>query len=394
MHMDTRLEGWAFVEAIYESSVESCGSPLELRLFDPQFSEHLDEDWLSRATAKSGITPAEIRSMISNGLLKRWPGQNGSQNFTLYSEKQAEVVKQLLSNPRYGNEEVRHIVDEWNTFLEQIVMTEPPYEDMNISDYEHFRRRSNEMVEIFETKADFSDAQGNPLGQDRLAQTLKNEQQKLSEWRFIRDFVHEHSEEELSPEYDQAWRKRLFQLRFVDEFVRIQTAHQFVRQIEMGYSPEVEFDGFETRGEEVVFTNLNWQFTLGRLRASRMEGSKFPLRTPDFNLTERGLELTGKPSPGQYQQLFSNYRLNDLFTRLEALGNDLWNPAVSIGSVKCPECDQSFVRVVASKVYCSDACRNRAKSRRYRQRDPERARLIQARYWNTAYGADLAGEEQ
>lgn len=389
MHIDTQHEGWAFVEALYESSIENCGNPLELRLFDPQLSEYLNEEWLSQATEKIGITPAEIRSMVSDGLLRKWQGHNGHKNFTLYSEKQAEVIKQLLANPRYSKEEVCHIVDEWNTFLEQIIMQEPSYDDMDISEYEHFRRRSKEMVEMFRSKAEFSDAEGNPLEEERLAQILNNEQQKTSQWEFICDFVHERSEEELPPKFHQKWRKLLFHLRFVDEFVRIQTAHQFVKQIEMGYSPEVEFDGFMAQGEEVVFKNLNWQYTLHRLQASRMEGNKFPLRTPDFNLTERGLELIGKPLPAEYQELFTRYRMGDLFARLEGLGNEFWNPVLNIGKVLCPVCNCSFERIVASKVYCSDVCRSRAKSRRYRERDPERARSVQARYWNTAYGADL-----
>jgi hypothetical protein len=120
-----------------------------------------------------------------------------------------------------------------------------------------------------------------------------------------------------------------------------------------------------------------------------MEGHRFPLRTPDFNLTEKGLELVGTPSPSEYQELFTRHRLDDLFSRLHVMGSDLWNPSVTIGTVQCPECNGIFVRTVASKVYCKDACRIRAKSRRYRERDPERARTNQARYWNNAYGADL-----
>jgi hypothetical protein len=46
------------------------------------------------------------------------------------------------------------------------------------------------------------------------------------------------------------------------------------------------------------------------------------------------------------------------------------------------------MRKVAARVYCTDACRARAKSQRYRDRDPERARLNQARYWS-GYGEDM-----
>jgi hypothetical protein len=92
-------------------------------------------------------------------------------------------------------------------------------------------------------------------------------------------------------------KKILFRLRFVDEFIRMQNAQRMVVQLEQGYSPEVEFDGWSQRGSEVTLTHLNWRSTLVQSRRGRIEGNRFPLRTPDFNLSERGLELLGKPSP-------------------------------------------------------------------------------------------------
>jgi hypothetical protein len=130
-----------------------------------------------------------------------------------------------------------------------------------------------------------------------------------------------------------------------------------------------------------------------QLRRSRIEGNRFPLRTPDFNLNEHGLELIGRPSPTDYEALFTLYRLDELFRELERMGNDLWEPALPTGTVACPQCGQSFVRKVAAKVYCTDACRARAKSQRYRDRDPERARLNQASYWST-YEADLSDDRR
>jgi hypothetical protein len=153
----------------------------------------------------------------------------------------------------------------------------------------------------------------------------------------------------------------------------------------------LEFAGWSQGGDEVTLTHLNWRSTLVQWRQSRIEGNRFPLRTPDFNLTERGLELLGKPSPADYEALFTRYHLSDLFGELERMGDDFWEPALPTGAVACPQCGTSFERKVAAKVYCSDACRSRAKSQRYRDRDPERARLNQARYWS-AYGGDLSGD--
>ena len=270
---------------------------------------------------------------------------------------------------------------------------EPAYDDTDVGEYEHFRRRANEMVELFRGKAEYNDAIGNALDEERLAQIQNDQRDKLAQWELIRDFVDGHAEAELPEGFQKTWKKLLFRLRFVDEAIRLQEAQRMVVQLEQGYSPEVEFDGWSQRDAELTLAHLNWRSTLVQLRRSRIEGNRFPLRTPDFNLTEHGLELVGKPSPFEYQELFTHYRLVDLFRELERMGEDLWEPALPIGTVTCPQCGTNFIRNVASKIYCTDACRARAKSQRYRDRNPERARLNQARYW-IAYGDDLAGDDK
>jgi len=386
MEMQEGLGEWSVAEVLYESSLKHYGVPVELRMFDPQFSENLNEQWLAQAAAQYGITAAEIEAWARDGLLRKWPGPNGATNFTLYTEKQAQILKGLFSSPRFSKEEVAHVADEWNSYLE-MVREEPAYDDMNVSDYAHFRRRAGEMVEVFQRKAEYSDVQGNPLGDERLAEIVAEQREKLSQWELIRDLVASRSEAELPEGFQKAWKKVLFRLRFVDEVIRLQEAQRMVVQVEQGYSPEVEFDGWSQRGAELTLTHLNWHSTLVQWRRSRFEGARFPLRTPEFNLSEHGLELLGRPSPAEYQELFARYRLNDLFRELERMGSDLWEPALATGTVACPRCGTPFVRNVASKVYCTDACRARAKSQRYRDRDPERARLNQARYWST-YGGD------
>lgn len=188
MQMQEDIGEWAIAEVLYESSLKHYGVAVELRLFDPQFSENLNEAWLSQAAGQYGITPAKIETWARDGLLRKWPGPNGATNFTLYSEKQVQVLKGLLSNPRYSKEEVAHIADEWNSYLE-MVREEPPYDDLETSDYLHFQRRAGEMVEVFRGKAEYSDAQGNPLGDERLAQIHNEQREKLAQWELIWNFV-------------------------------------------------------------------------------------------------------------------------------------------------------------------------------------------------------------
>src|SRR6266496_1963904 len=115
--------------------------------------------------------------------------------------------------------------------------------------------------------------------------------------------------EELSPKLREAIHRQLFRLRSVDEYVRVIMAQQFEAVISRGYSPEVTFDAFSYQGAEVTFSRLNWDSTLRAFRETRKEGKSFPLRTPAFNVSERGIELLSKPSPEQYAQLHKEYSL-------------------------------------------------------------------------------------
>jgi len=118
MEMREDLGEWAVAEVLYESSLKHYGVPVELRMFDPQFSENLNEAWLAQVSEQYGISLTEIEEWARDGLLKKWPGPNGGTNFTLYSEKQVQILKVLLANPRLSKEEVAHIADEWNSYLE------------------------------------------------------------------------------------------------------------------------------------------------------------------------------------------------------------------------------------------------------------------------------------
>ena len=93
MEMQEDLGKWAAAEVLYESSLKHYGVPVELRMFDPQFSENLNEAWLAQVTEQYGIMSTEIEAWARDGLLRKWSGPNRGTNFTLYSEKQAQVLK-------------------------------------------------------------------------------------------------------------------------------------------------------------------------------------------------------------------------------------------------------------------------------------------------------------
>lgn len=359
-------------------------------MFDTQFCESLQEDWLAAAVEPSGITRAELNWMIGEGLLRRWTSPTGKEGFLIYTEKQALIAKKLHDSGRYPIEELRHIFSDWNSFLEGAVIDNPAYDSLDVDDYEHFRRRATEMALLFEEEMNCTDLEEFPLPAQQLACQKREAVEKLRLWRRIRNEVSTHTESELTPEFQKAWRKQLFQLRWVDEWCRLITGQEFSTQVEQGYSVEVSFQSSRWREGVTTLGDLSWDRTLKRFKDTINEGETFPLRTPDFNLTERGIEFLKTPSPAEYQVLHEKYQLAELSRLLEEKGPGLWVcDLAASGRGKCAECGKVFERTKASRKFCEDPrCRNRARARRWREADPERNRLAQAKYYRAIYPED------
>ena len=377
-------DGNRFLDELYDATTKNGGTALGFRIFDVQLSGSLTEEWLRGALQGEGITPEEADWMIGEALLRKRTNSAGDCGYILYTPYQAEVLKKLKGTGRYDQEELHHTMNDWDDYLEAIVMEEPSYDDESIPDYQHFVRRAREMRELFE------EDEGRPrpdiIAPEQWLVQQADAQKKLKMWRKVCGIVESTAEEDLSSNFRSSVHRQLFHLRWWDEFVRVNMAKRFETAITQGYSTDVTFSGWSSQGDEFTLENINWASSIRMYQQTRREGKTFPLRTPDFNVTARGLEFLTTPSPDRYAELYSSYRLNDLTAALAEVGPDLWSiQQPSTGDSLCPECTKPFERTSPKRVYCSERCQKRAKSRRWRQSDPERARSAQARYWKTAY---------
>lgn len=375
-------EGGFSVDDLFYASAHHGGAPVQFSLFDVQLCGSLSAAWLTGELEAAGMPSNQAKWMIDENLLSCWVNSEKEKGYLLYTLQQAQTLRTLVETGRYGTEELRHIMNEWDDYLEAIVMVEPAYDDMSVSDYQHLLRRANEMVKMFQ-EDDHNEAQFIVPTEERQRQTARY-QSNQTHWETIVRLLEKHSDEELPPRLRELFDHNLFQLRWWDEFVRLNMAGQFEAVILQGYSPEVTFGGFSAHGLEFTLSNIDWFSTLRRYRDTRSEGKQFPLRAPDFHVTERGVEFVKTPSPTRYAEIYSQYQLGQLSSALEELGPSVWSPTeLPLGDTTCPECQERFDRGSPRKVYCSDGCRKRAKSRRWRERDPERARLCQAKYWKS-----------
>lgn len=325
--------------------------------------------------------------MIAGKLLRRVKDGAGKEGFLLYTEQQARLAKEMQTTGRYTDAELQHIFSEWNDFLEMLSADDFAYDNMDVDDYESWRRRTREMTDFFADDIVRMEDGFCPVPAEHLESHKADARKQHSEWLRMRDYFAVRSDADLKPLQREGWRKGLHEVRFSDEMSRIWMAQPYKAQIEQGYSIEVTFRGWETKSfSETTFRNIDWCFTLERFKGTRNEGKAFPLRTPDFNLTERGLELLSPLSPDAYKELHEKYRLDELFALVAEQGPALWDCDLSAtGRGTCAECGAIFERTTSSRLYCSQRCRGRNKSRRYRESDPERARRAQAKHYKEAY---------
>src|SRR5262249_35954957 len=151
-----------------------------------------------------------------------------------------------IFSKRYTVEELRHIMTDWDDYLEAVVMDEPPYDDFQVSDFEHFKRRVKENISHFEFDEERYRERPDYLTPEGYENQKTLVADRLAYWRRVDRVIKGKSEDELSPRLRDAIHRQLFHLRWLDEFVRINMTQQFETAIKEGYSTEVSFDGFST----------------------------------------------------------------------------------------------------------------------------------------------------
>lgn len=368
----------SFLDELYDESVMAHGEPIGFHLFDTGLSRHIDVDWLLQEV--KGVTEDELNEFFRSGLIKKWTDEDGESGFLLYTAEQLRTLKQLKSSGIYENDELQNIMERWHVDIE-CTLEVLPYDDPGIPDFDHYRRRISEHLE--ETKQQLVWKLESPEDLKDIDWLLQ-EQQRYE--RVLRR-LNSSDSTNLSERMQHAISRNLFRMRWIDEWVRIGNAEKFRSAVQQGFSPEVFFSSYVHKAESFEFVRIDWDLTLRDFARVRSRGKKFPLRTPKFTVTDAGITFKQPLTPEDYKEVYERYNINLMLDVLQKLGPGLWHD-VSESSIRgsCEECKAAFDRTLAAKRYCSDKCRSRAKQRRYRERDPERARLAQAKYWKNYLG--------
>lgn len=375
---------WAMVDALYEVPMETYGQPLGLGLFDPQVLAPLD--WLVTQTQ---ISKEEVLRLVEEGVLPRRKGADGEAGFILYTEAQLRLMNEIRSLGRYSDDELEHIIRYENRLIDGCFLEVSPYDNKDIPDLEIFKLRiQQEIDELAEEQAALQIPDRlSSFSVSEIQEKLENLAKERARLQKVAHFYHDRSENDLSESQKKMYKKALFRLQWREEWFRILSVNEFEAQIRQGYSPEFILLGYATDEQDrYEFGPPDWGETLAMYMDSRSRGRRFPLRTPDFVLTEDGMTLNAGVTPDRYSELYVRYRLSQLFSLVAQLGKELWNPPeLAKGLEKCLACDTIFESDNPKRRYCSKECRESAKHKRWRERDPERAREANARYYARHY---------
>jgi hypothetical protein len=373
------LKPFEVLDQLYEQSCAAYGEPIGFHLFDVEFCGGINFDWLFKQVISCGVTEQELKQLIDSGVVRTWSNPRGDHGFLLSTPEQVKTFKNLQRLGRYSDEELRHIMSRWDIDIE-CTLEVVPYDDPQVDEIEHYRRRLAEHID--ETRLQINYLNRDILAPDERRSRLEHFNDELRKCESAARRINSSDSVTLTPDVRNNIHRALFRMRWVDEWVRINNSDKFRSAILQGFSPEVFFSSYSQGSDGFTFDHIDWKTTLQRVRHLRSIGKRFPSRTPDFDLTEIGMTLHNQLAPETYANIYERYQLGELAKAIEEMGGDLWNPRKDLPDrPTCAECGSTFVRALAAKQYCSAKCRSRAKQRRYRERDPERARLNQARYW-------------
>jgi hypothetical protein len=375
-------DGW------YENSIADSGQPIEFRLFDREVCKGFDSEWLFREVKEGEICREQFDRIIGSEIIPKWHDSSGGEGFLLYAPEQLKTVKVLQDSGRYSDPELRHFVESWNEKIECTVEV-IPYDELGGDEY---------IVYCAHVEKEIEDLQRHEKTLKHVGaeydSSAKEFDQQLANWEKTAIWLDRYRSGDVPLDVRKRISRRLFRLRMMNEIVRISDIGTMRGAILQGYSPEVFFSQYESSWTDFRPIAVNWQFTLTQVQASRSRGKEFPLRTPEFDLTETGLQLRRPLRPDDYGRLYENYKLDQLQVEIQRLASELWRPpSLDSNTSLCPECGIRFPKASEARRYCSERCRTRAKQQRWRDRDPERARQAIARYWSTNY-PDSAREKE
>jgi len=354
------LEG---VDSLYET-VPS----LQFAIFDKKVLLPLSQ-LPGHVKTESGqeIEEHQIRAMAAEGWFDLLPGagEGGDEDgVPLYVPSRIGLLLKLQQEG-WETDELRAVADLEDFMIDNILTVDDfAYSD---DDLETLISQALGRVDSFETGFRL-DAKGEPI--DQTADLAKAQ----SELAFLRRL----QREGIPSEIKGVVKKAAFRARAVNDMIRVQLLDMDRAKMTAGYGPLV---AIESRTWNAVggleVGPVRWKSTVRDVIAYGKSNTRPPIRVPGFLLKGERIVSTRTLRPGDYA---NQWRQLDLDAYLAA-----W--AEVSGERRCLNCLASLPATADErKQFCDEKCRNAAKQRRFRERNPVSVERTQKKYWESLDG--------
>ena len=347
-----------YLDAFFYWTKEIFGQPGKFHLFDHKVLFPIQ--LLIEGTKKEyqlEISENEIIKYVEQGLLPKFIQSDGNLGFPLYITGRINFIKKIEKELKLPLREIQEIIKEEDNWINNI-LTVGNLEYKDISSFEVFKEffeddisHIERILKILKHNKSFD----NNLNKEQLEKDLKEKKAILASLQNIKF--------EQLPERAKDYIERFaFKILFINEHTRFFQINVYRSKIMKGYSPNVEFSNinYGQGGYNVELKGINWKWII---EASDDKGAT-EIKTPEFAIKNGKIEFSTPPSPSRYSEIFNKYNLKEYF-------------GVKLKVKVCPVCDNEHKR---KGTYCSEACRNRAKSKRWREKHRLAKKLSNLKY--------------
>jgi len=352
------------IDRMFEDG-RTTGTQLQFRIFDRAWLLSLPQ-LLDAASHKAGqtISEPELRIMAGQGwfpLLRGAEFDGDEEGAPIYAPDRIGLFVKL-QRQGYTTDELRVIAEFEEWMIDNAYTTDDlAYVD---DDLETLRLHAQGRIDALEhgTSRDSSGA-----SIDRTAEI----ERARREVTYIQNLQANGVPERLRQKIE----KQAFRIRAVNEFIRVHLFESDRAKITAEYSPFVTYSsGSWSQTGGFKAGPIMWDITVESALAYGDSSEMTPIRVPGFLLQGDRILPTRTLRPAEYAQ---RWRDHDLDAYLEC-----W--AGLRGERRCLNCFSALPgEADERKRFCNEKCRNAAKQRRHRERNPDSVERAQQRYWKS-----------
>lgn len=211
---------------------------------------------------------------------------------------------------------------------------------------------------------------------DRTAEIAETEERLASAHAAI-DRLSSITPERLSEAGRDQIARAAFQVRMLNEVIRNTSLESDRAKLRAGYSPWVIFASQSTSWVDEkpihTFGRIIWDATV-RDGFVLDENDGAGVRLPGLHLVGARVTLTDGVSPTEYERRWRDYDVDGYFQARAKL----------LAKRACLHCSRALPeRSDERKRYCNERCRQAAKQKRFRTRNPEKVIAINERHWSS-----------